>query len=330
MGLIVSYFIRMALNVSILLVSQKEHWSDTSQGIVLSAFYWGYIVTQIPGGWLAVRYGGKLVFGWGLVWASLVTIIWPFTTDNFALTVFIRVVTGLGEGVTYPAVFQLLAVWYPKTEKSFWACFLGVAPSIGTVLANGLSPVIIVGLHWESVFFIAGGFGIIWGFFWFMFTTDSPQDDLSVSCVRIESNELEYITSHQEKRSHSGRPSYKKMLTNSGFIVAGINHFAYNWGYYVFSAWLPTYLKSLNYNLSSTGIISFLPYILMPFVGIPSGIVADKLISSGRIPTVYVRKIFQLAGTLIPTFFFNITKCYATFCFSSSCYDGLCFGLCSI
>jgi len=93
------------------------------------------------------------------------------------------------------------------------------------------------------------------------------------------------------------------MLTETGFLVTAFNHFAYNWGYYVFSSWLPTYLKSLNYDLSSTGIISFLPYILMPFVGIPSGILADKLISSGRIPTVYVRKIFQMAGTLIPTFF---------------------------
>jgi len=164
-GIVVSYFIRMALNVSIILVSEKEHWSDTAQGVVLSAFYWGYICTQLLGGWLATRFGGKLVFGWGLVWASLVTIIWPFTTEYFPLTVFIRVITGLGEGVTYPAVFQLLALWYPKTEKSFWACFLGVAPSIGTVFANGLSPVIIEGLHWQSVFLYCRRFRYYLGIF---------------------------------------------------------------------------------------------------------------------------------------------------------------------
>jgi len=181
---------------------------------------------------------------------------------------------------------------------------LGVAPSIGTVFANGLSPVIIDNLHWQSVFYIAGGFGITWGFFWFMYTTDSPQDNESVSCVRIDEEELEFIVSHQEKqRVVELKPSYRKILTEPAVLVTGLNHFAYNWGYYVFSSWLPTYLKSLNYDLNSTGIISFLPYILMPFIGIPSGIIADKLIASNKLSTVYVRKIFQLMGTLIPALF---------------------------
>jgi len=259
---------------------------------------------------VATRFGGKLVFGWGLVWASLVTIIWPFTTEYFPLTVFIRVITGLGEGVTYPAVFQLLALWYPKTEKSFWACFLGVAPSIGTVFANGLSPVIIEGLHWQSVFYIAGGFGITWGFFWFMFTTDSPQDNLSVSCVRIEKEELDFIISHQEKqRVLELKPSLRKILTEPAFLVTALNHFAYNWGYYVFSSWLPTYLKSLHYDLNSTGIISFLPYILMPFIGIPSGILADKLIASNKISTV-CQKTISTIGNSYPCFIFNFIEFY--------------------
>jgi len=137
-----------------------------------------------------------------------------------------------------------------------------------------------------------------------MFTTDSPQDNLSVSCVRIEKEELDFIISHQEKqRVLELKPSLRKILTEPAFLVTALNHFANNWGYYVFSSWLPTYLKSLHYDLNSTGIISFLPYILMPFIGIPSGILADKLIASNKISTVYVRKLFQLLGTLIPALF---------------------------
>jgi MFS family permease len=155
----------MSLNVAIIPVARRQGWDETAQGVVLSAFYWGYICTQLPGGWLAPRYGSKLVFGWGLTWAAIFTLIWPFTADNFYLTVFIRVLTGFGEGVTYPAVYNQLAKWFPKTEKTSWASALGVAPSIGTVLANGVSPLIIDYLRWESVFYIAGGFGIVWAFF---------------------------------------------------------------------------------------------------------------------------------------------------------------------
>jgi len=41
----------------------------------------------------------------------------------------------------------------------------------------------------------------------------------------------------------------------------------------------------------------------MPFVGIPSGILADKIIASNRYSTVTVRKFFQLLGTVFPTIF---------------------------
>lgn len=33
-------------------------WDTEIQGVVLASFFYGYIVTQVPGGWLAGRYGG--------------------------------------------------------------------------------------------------------------------------------------------------------------------------------------------------------------------------------------------------------------------------------
>ena len=35
-------------------------------GNILGSFYFGYIVTQVPGGWLATRFGGKWVCAGGL------------------------------------------------------------------------------------------------------------------------------------------------------------------------------------------------------------------------------------------------------------------------
>ena len=39
-----------------------SQWSPTTQGAILSSFFYGYIITQIPGGYLAHNYGGKTVF----------------------------------------------------------------------------------------------------------------------------------------------------------------------------------------------------------------------------------------------------------------------------
>jgi len=46
-------------------------------GWVLSSFFFGYLITQIPGGWLATRFGGKYVFGVGVLVTSLLTLITP-------------------------------------------------------------------------------------------------------------------------------------------------------------------------------------------------------------------------------------------------------------
>ena len=48
-----------------------------SIGLILGSFYYGYILTQIPGGWLAHRYGAKYVFGIGVVMTALLTLLTP-------------------------------------------------------------------------------------------------------------------------------------------------------------------------------------------------------------------------------------------------------------
>ena len=52
-------------------------WTETEQGLILGAFYYGYIVTQIPGGFLAERYGGKLLFGIGILMTAILTLLTP-------------------------------------------------------------------------------------------------------------------------------------------------------------------------------------------------------------------------------------------------------------
>ena len=52
---------RICLSVAIIPMAQQFGWQPAVQGIVQSAFLWGYAVTQLVGGTLADRYGGKAV-----------------------------------------------------------------------------------------------------------------------------------------------------------------------------------------------------------------------------------------------------------------------------
>ena len=65
---------------------------------MLSSFFYGYIFTQIPGGWIATRFGGKYVFGIGVLVTSLLTLITPqMAYINIWALVAVRVVIGFFE-----------------------------------------------------------------------------------------------------------------------------------------------------------------------------------------------------------------------------------------
>ena len=67
-------------------------------GWVLSAFFYGYLLTQIPGGWLATRFGGKHVYGLGIVATSVLTLLTPLAAEfSVWMLIAVRVLEGIFE-----------------------------------------------------------------------------------------------------------------------------------------------------------------------------------------------------------------------------------------
>ncbi|CAH2233803.1 jg21642, partial [Pararge aegeria aegeria] len=52
-------------------------WDEKTQGLILSGFYYGYAATQVPGGYLAEKFGGKWTLGVGLLSTALFTFLTP-------------------------------------------------------------------------------------------------------------------------------------------------------------------------------------------------------------------------------------------------------------
>ena len=72
------------------------------EGWALSAFYYGYLLMQILGGWLATRFGGKHVYGMGIVMTSVLTLLTPIAADiSVWMLVALRVLEGIFEASFY-------------------------------------------------------------------------------------------------------------------------------------------------------------------------------------------------------------------------------------
>ena len=65
---------------------------------MLSSFFYGYIITQLPGGFLALKFGGKNLFGLGILSTAVFTLLTPVAARaSVALLVILRVLIGLCE-----------------------------------------------------------------------------------------------------------------------------------------------------------------------------------------------------------------------------------------
>jgi len=75
------------------------NWDPQTQGIVLGAFFYGYMTTQIISGVIAQKVGGKLLIFAGLVWVSLSTLLTPLitTVGGFGALFAIRLLQGVGQ-----------------------------------------------------------------------------------------------------------------------------------------------------------------------------------------------------------------------------------------
>lgn len=84
-------------------------WDEGTQGMILSAFYYGYIVTHIPGGWLAQNFGGKYTVAYAILSTSTLTLLTPAVARMGPThLIVLRFVEGLGEVMSSSAVFPLV------------------------------------------------------------------------------------------------------------------------------------------------------------------------------------------------------------------------------
>uniref|UniRef100_A0A7N9ICV8 Solute carrier family 17 member 5 n=1 Tax=Macaca fascicularis TaxID=9541 RepID=A0A7N9ICV8_MACFA len=77
---------------------KKYQWDAETQGWILGSFFYGYIITQIPGGYVASKIGGKLLLGFGILGTAVLTLFTPIAADlGVGPLIVLRALEGLGE-----------------------------------------------------------------------------------------------------------------------------------------------------------------------------------------------------------------------------------------
>ena len=295
LGTALCYIDRISISVAIIPLARHFGYNSAAQGLVLSAVFWGYLWTQLVGGWMADRFGGHRVLAGGVAIWSLATFVTPLAAGAaFSALLAARVLLGLGEGVNFPSIHSLTARWTLPSERARVLSVNYSGMYVGTVAALSASPLIITSLGWPALFYISGALGAAWVVVWVYMAADRPE-----TSSRIGAAELELIMSLRTAAPRAVRVPWAAIAREKAVWAIVVAHFCSNFGFNILLLWLPTYLHhTFGVPLEQVGGYSIIPWIATFFTITFSGWLADALIARG-LSVGTVRKSMQTAAFAI-------------------------------
>uniref|UniRef100_A0A3B3CGA3 Si:ch1073-513e17.1 n=1 Tax=Oryzias melastigma TaxID=30732 RepID=A0A3B3CGA3_ORYME len=218
-------------------------WDSETQGWLLGAFFFGYLCTQIPGGYLAGHYGGSIFLGLGVLGTAALTLLTPLAAKWGSYWLFaLRALEGF-------AMMAMWGRWAPPLERSRLTTLSGSGSSFGAFLALPLTGYICEQLGWPAVFYICGGAGCLWAVLWFAFASDDPRTHR-----RISEEERDYIINSigPQGTGHGWSLPFLSMALSVPLWAIILTQMSSNWAFYTLLTSLPTYMSDiLHFDLQS-------------------------------------------------------------------------------
>jgi ACS family glucarate transporter-like MFS transporter len=260
-GWAIGNFDRYFINYAILSIADDLQLSPTSTGLILSSFFLGYALMQIPGGWLADKLGSRRVLIVSvLMWSiftALTGAVWSLTS-----MIVIRFLFGIGEGGFQPSSSKLLSQTFP-TDKRAWAMSIMLSSGgIVSLIVPLLSAYMLTTIGWRISFIILGAIGIL----------------ITILYWAIIKLPAHLVDEQTKRASKSGDGIFKQLIKTPlmlNLFIAYYSIYAINWG---LATWLPTYLVNVRgLDLISLGWAQTIPGLAMLFGIYLAGYVIDRL-----------------------------------------------------
>lgn len=268
---VIAWADRVAFSVATPKIMSTFGWSRTQMGIIGSAFIWGFVLFKLPAGWLADRYGGMKTMVGGILFWSLVTVFFPFTTTLFAMGA-LRLLLGIGE-ITYPpSQVKMIARWFPEKERPTVNGVCLAASSVGNLAATPLAAWLLVAYNWHRVFYIFGVIGILWGLGVWRWGANP----------RTETNLNEQVHQPESAGKQHDKISWLRLLKIGPIWGLVLVYFCVTYCFWVFLNWLPTYLvEARGFTFLKMGFYAAVPFVAQGVAQVAAGFISTKLSSRG-------------------------------------------------
>ena len=254
-------------------------------GVFVTAFYTGYVASNLIGGFASDRFGPRLMLTLSLLGLGVSTLLFGFVR-SITGGLIIQALMGLFAGTDYATGVKLIASWFHRKDRGTAMGLFMTATSLGVVVTNFFIPPLLARLHWSGVYRALGAITLVSALLCFFVIRDNPESDSEPGVGLAE--------------FHTGLP---QLFRDRNLVLIAISGFGAMWGTWGFAFWAST-LMVRGHHLSAIeagGIVAMFgtgAIISKPLIGILS----DKLGGIRRVPVIVCLLCFAAAllvfGTL--------------------------------
>lgn len=298
---LITYIDRAAISSAKGPMSADLSLSDSSMGLVFSAFALGYAAAQIPSGWFADRFGPRIAL-------AIVVALWSVLTSltgamqSLGPLLAVRFLFGIAEAGAFPGSARVFYNWLPAGERGLANGVLFSGALMGGAVAFPFFHWLLEGFGWRHAFYYLGIPGFLWVACWLLWFRDYPRERVV-----------------HEAATKGPKLSFGQVFRSRVMALTMFQYFAGNFTFFICISWFHPYLVS-KYGITQgeAATYAMVPLLLGATANWVAGSFVDALYKSGlrawsrRLPAI-IGFAIATCGVLAVTFVDSATAAVAAF-----------------
>mmetsp|Transcript_109574 Transcript_109574/g.244658 ORF Transcript_109574/g.244658 Transcript_109574/m.244658 type:complete len:464 (+) Transcript_109574:71-1462(+) len=312
--------LRMSIGALVIYICEDYGCGDSSKGWLLSAHAFGYCTTQILGGQLADRCGGRSVVGASLGLAGFALACTPALGHAFGLygIASAQVVMGIATGPLFPASMELLSKSLPSSERAVASTVLDTGITAGSLIVVPLSGSLVVRFSWQMTFMIYGLMAIGYALIWHCYTTEpEPSPETQVSA-----NDQEKVTSAPTATARASAMDAAVAVCHRRLWAIYWAHFTFNYGIYFVNSWSAIYyLEVFKLRPEDASLYLSLPHAVNMLVKVCLNRPFERFLRAQHFTDLGCRCIFSGVGFVLCAICFELIPSLTSALSATACFS---------
>ncbi len=238
----IAYIDRTNFSLAIPALQREFQLAAGDAGVAAGVFFIGYVLFQMPGGYLAQRWSAKKFIFWALlIWGVFATACG--LAQTYSQLLIYRFLLGIGEGGVWPATVVLLSNWFPPEERARANGYWVLCQPMAIVISSPLSGWLLDRYDWRMMFIVQGVLPLFYAAIWWWAVADHPPGAPPPETRQSQPLEWSFL---RDRRV---------------WLLAALD-IAFACGAYGLLMWLPSAIRGLGVRDNLTiGVLSGLPYV---------------------------------------------------------------------